>query len=943
MAGDPASLADRRPGKINERLEKWTASHLGELAMHHFARFCSCHRQARREVFSQERPAPHSVPWARAQYRLDRYVRPLAQHLNVLLDVERRHLSGTNHILVEAVQKSVTTFSIDAVDLDIQAVRWQGESVEFRVQEGGIKVYLARPLARGEQGALEVDYAVTAPRAGIYFVLPDVGYPQKTPQVWTQGQDDDSRYWFPCFDEPGAKVKAEMTVRAPAGFICTSNGALISEERGGEWWKFHWRAELPIPPYLITLTAVPFSEIKDSWRHRPVHYLVEKGREAEAQVSFGRTPEMMELFSRITGVDYPFEKYTQIAVAEFIMGGMENTSATTQTDLTLHGSELEEDFSSEDLVAHELAHQWFGDLVTCHTWAHGWLNESWATFMEAVWKEHAKGPDETQYFQYQDLQFYLSEDASLYRRPVVTNVYSDPAEIWDRHLYQKGGLILNMLRAELGVDDFWRGTQIYLQRHRGQTAETIDFQRAMEEACGRPLDWFFDQWLYHGGHPQFHVTYKWDEENKIAYVRIEQKQKEDRLTPLYKIHSVVQLFAGHDVSKEVRFKMEDRIKNIVVPMAEEPRAVRFDPDNHLLKTVEWDLPENMIEHQLQMAGDVVGKVWAMRSLAKKGSRRACAILGWSLLHDRFWGVRAEAAKALAEIRGEQAFSLLKEALNVERTARVRAAIAQALAHWKNDLAFAALKELAGPGEPLKVRSEALLGLGRTRHVKAFTELSQYLEEPSWRDLIRVSVCKAFGELRDDRAVPLLKAAVAYGTPIWARPAGLRALGSLALDSEELTDFVLDHLKDPFHAVRFAAIEALQGREAKKAIAALETLAHQSVDGHLKFAAHRAAAALRAGRERSKDHEFMKSEVERLAKENYVLKDRLDKFESLLEEWRGTRANPASHFKLKTLDKTETTKKSVRPLKKKLTDQQTKGTTGTPKTKRTPRPQKTGKR
>ena len=271
----------------------------------------------------------------------------------------------------------------------------------------------------------------------------------------------------------------------PSGFVATSNGALQTETRGGKTCTFHWTSSAAIPSYLVTLTVGKFSEIKEDWRGKPVIYLCEKGREDETKLSFGKTPQMMEYFSKIIGVDYPYEKYAQITAAEFIFGGMENISATTQTDTVLHPYEIEEDFSSDELVSHELAHQWFGDLVTCKTWSHGWLNEGWATFMESVFKEEDLGKDETQYYRYEEFKIYQGEDQSLYRRPIVSNVYSDPGEVWDRHIYQKGGLVLNSLKNELGHEDFWAGVKHYLQVHRGGTVETVDFQRALEQVSGR--------------------------------------------------------------------------------------------------------------------------------------------------------------------------------------------------------------------------------------------------------------------------------------------------------------------------------------------------------------------------------------------------------------------------------------------------------------------------
>ncbi|MEQ1666128.1 MAG: M1 family aminopeptidase, partial [Bdellovibrionales bacterium] len=269
--------------------------------------------------------------------------------------------------------------------------------------------------------------------------------------------------------------------------------------------------------------------------------------------------------------------------------------------------------------------------------------------METVFKEKDMGEDETQYYRYEELQIYLSEDSSVYRRPIVTNVYSDPAEIWDRHLYQKGGLILNLLRAELGADTFWKGTKLYLEKHQGQAVETIDFQRALEEASQRPLDWFFDQWIFKAGHPELKIVLDWDSKNKMAKVRLEQTQKKDALTPIHLINSFVEFFFEGGKSKKISLLMDHSVKNLVVPFEKEPIAMRFDSENQILKTVQWELSEKMIGEQLKLSGDVVGKIWAMKTLTKKATIKGQELLNERLKSDPFWGVRKEAALMLGKI------------------------------------------------------------------------------------------------------------------------------------------------------------------------------------------------------------------------------------------------------------------------------------------------------
>ena len=262
------------------------------------------------------------------------------------------------------------------------------------------------------------------------------------------------------------------------------------------------------------MVAGPFVEIAQGNAGAakvPVFYYVLPGREDDGERAFGNTPRMIELFEQRTGVPYPYARYSQIAVSDFIFGGMENTTATTQTDRTLHDAIAHLDFSSDPLVSHELAHQWFGDLLTCRDWAHAWLNEGFATFFEGVWREADLGYDEYLYDVFGWVSDYLEEDADRYRRPIVCNTFRDPIEIFDRHLYQKGAAVLHMLRGELGDARFWRSIRHYAERNARRNVETIDLVRAVEDATGRNLRAFFDQWIFTGGHPELEVSLAWDE------------------------------------------------------------------------------------------------------------------------------------------------------------------------------------------------------------------------------------------------------------------------------------------------------------------------------------------------------------------------------------------------------------------------------------------------
>ncbi len=843
---------------------------------------CRCHAQAswgfKGPDEAKAHVPAHTFPWATLQYPEERPVIPTTQSLDLVLDIDKEELSGSNTIQIRAQHKEVSSFKVDAVDLQIHDVQFNKKSVKFSVGAQATEVNLSRPLQRGDVGELKIVYSVRKPKAGLYFIKPDKEYPQRPVQVWTQGQDDDARFWFPSFDEPRIKCAFDLKVEVPSGFIATSNGALHSETRGGKTWTFHWKTSFAIPSYLATLTVGRFSEIKEDWKGKPVVYLCEKGREDEARVSFGKTPQMIDHFSQILGVDYPYEKYTQVAVSEFIFGGMENTSATTQTDSTLHPYEIEEDYSSDDLVSHELAHQWFGDLVTCKTWWHGWLNEGWATFMETVFKEHDRGRDENDYYRYELLEMYLGEDRGLYRRPIVTNFFSDPGEVWDRHTYEKGALVLNTLKGELGDEDFWAGTRHYLQTHKGGIVETVDFQRAMEQVSGRSLQEFFDQWIYKSGYPELKIGFTWDDKTRTAEVKFEQKQNLTTETPVFKLNSEIEFILGDGKKLAFPVALTQKEQNFYFHLDAKPSYCRFDVGNKILKTLEWAIPLEMAKEQLKKDGDVVGKIWAMKQLAKDASKEGVEALVDRLRSDKFWGLRAEAATCLGEARTEEALKALVSALNEEGTSKVRTKICAALGEFRDERAGEALMQTLEKDKSLFVKGAAASSLGKTKSPKAFDALKGALRHKTWNDWLAGQVYNGLKQLRDERALDLFLSGAQYGAPKFSRIYAVAGLGEYGLNRPDVTEFLQQALSDPYFRVRFFAAEALVKRKDPTAVGSLEETGHRANDGHLKAAVFRAARRLRDGLQRPEELNVFKESLDKLSDENRKLKDRLQRLE-----------------------------------------------------------------
>ncbi|MBW4467028.1 MAG: M1 family metallopeptidase, partial [Pegethrix bostrychoides GSE-TBD4-15B] len=446
------------------------------------------------------------LPGAKPHYTPDRPGQVEHIFLDLALDIPRQSYQGICQIRLNPVRCGVERLTLDAVDLQIQRVQVEGATRPFDYNGEQLQIQIL-PTVTGQPILIEIQYRVEKPQRGIYFIQPSADYPQKPTQVWTQGEDEDSRYWFPCFDYPGQLATSEIRVRVPQQYLAISNGELVSTETVGADKIYHWLQKEVHPSYLMTLAVGDFAELRDEWQGKPVTYYVEKGREADARRTMGDTPAMIEFFSQTYGYPYAFPKYAQVCVEDFIFGGMENTSTTLLTDRCLLDERAALDNrNAESLVAHELAHQWFGDLVVIKHWSHAWIKEGMASYAEVLWTNRQYGAEAAAYYYLEEARSYLSEDSSRYRRPMVTHIYREAIELYDRHLYEKGACVYHMIRAELGDELFFKTIQRFVQDNAHRTVETVDLLRAIEKASGRNLQFLFDQYVFRGGHPDYKVA-----------------------------------------------------------------------------------------------------------------------------------------------------------------------------------------------------------------------------------------------------------------------------------------------------------------------------------------------------------------------------------------------------------------------------------------------------
>jgi aminopeptidase N len=732
--------------------------------------------------------------------------------------------------------------------------------------------------------------------------------------AWTQCQDEDAHYFVPCLDQPGIKHpwRVTVTVDAPdaADWTVVGNGTLAS--RDGATWT--WDQPEAIPAYLLTVVVANMLVVQDQpGDGRPVRYLVPavdvSGRPAdEAQVRriFGRTPAMMDFLASRLGVPYPWPRYDQVIVHDFIFGGMENVAATTLTDVMLTDDRAALDNPWDDLVVHELMHQWFGDLVTCQDWSQGWLNEGWATYSEQLWKAHAEGQDEGDLHGWHALANYLAEDGGRYRRAIVSYRFREPIDVFDRHLYEKGSLVLRTLRAELGEAAFWVGVTAYLRTHAHGPVHTRDFQRAMERASGRNLDRFFQQWVLGAGHPTLKV--KLAHEDGLLTIKVDQAQAAGTVAddpeqvvaeafaftlPVAVVHRDA---AGVETVQRHRLPVKTRAAGFTLPCAEAPARVEVDPGLDLLSDLTVDGPRDWLIASLSGDSGAVGRIRAAKALAKEGSPIALRALCAAMAAEPCWGVRTELAALLGTHGGPEARAALLLAL-VEADPRVRRAVVEALAPLRQPEVAAALVKVAREGDPsvqvegaalvalggivaqLDVADPSLLGAGLAAD-DLVALLREALHRPAWADVLTQRALDGLSRTRRAEVLDVLIEHSGERFPDRVRATAAQGLGRLAEAVTEARKPAVDRLVDLARTaswrVRYFSLQALGGCRDARALGPLHEVHQTALEGRLRRTAFESAARL--GREAADPVAGLRDQLEKLREEGRTLRERLDKLE-----------------------------------------------------------------
>ncbi len=608
----------------------------------------------------KEDPSPAEELFTRSTYRaaeeLDWDL--LDTKLDLRFDWENETVIGNAILTMAPYFAPVEKIVLDAQGFNIGEVTYlqTGQKLDYTYDSMQLTVSLDRPYHRNEQIQIEIAYqahpsegshgsAAISSDKGLFFINPRREEGNKPQQIWTQGETEFNSRWFPTFDQPNERCTQEVTLTVQDRFTTLSNGALVSSKSNDDGTRTdRWVLDKPHAPYLFMVAVGEFAVVKDHWKDREVNYYVEPEYEKDARNIFAHTPEMLTFFSELTGMEYPWNKYSQVVVRDYVSGAMENTTAVIYGEFVQKDSRSLIDDDNDYIVAHELFHHWFGDYVTCESWANLTLNEGFANYAEYLWFEYKYGKDRASSHRLQEIEGYLFQTQDDIH-PLIDYAYADAGDMFDQHSYNKGGLVLHMLRHYVGDEAFFASLNHYLRKHALTAVEVDELRMAFEDVTGEDLNWFFDQWYLGAGHPIINMDYEWVNTRNELLVRVEQIQDTERHVPVFKIPTELGLFYADGRKEVLPIELDQRSQEVSIILAEAPSLVVLDPDRIQLALIncEYGLEDYRrmydFDASLQLRMEALSKIITSdESVDGKIVEQA--------LNDPFWMVRNQALNAI---------------------------------------------------------------------------------------------------------------------------------------------------------------------------------------------------------------------------------------------------------------------------------------------------------
>ena len=696
--------------------------------------------------FSQEK-GPVDSSWKQTpRYTPTRINNLVHTKLDVRFDYEKTSLLGKAWITLTPHFNPTAALTLDAKGMDILQVSMVQpdksiKSLEYSYDRKQLSIKLPRTYKKGENYTVYINY-VSKPNEyqketgtdpmlgvkGLYFINPKGEEKNKPIQIWTQGETESNSVWFPTIDQTQQKTTQELYMTVPSKYVTLSNGKLVSQKINTDGTRTdYWKMDLPHSPYLFFMGVGDYAVIKDSWKGKEVNYYVEKEFGPVAKKIFGNTPEMMTYFSKITGVEYPWVKYSQITGREYVAGAMENTTATIHQETAQQDArELTDGNIWEGTIAHELFHQWFGDYVTAESWSNLTLNESFADYSQTLWDEYKYGKDAGDAENFSGLQGYLMGDNA--KKDLVRFYYEDREQMFDGVSYQKGGRILHMLRKHIGDSAFFKGLNLYLSSNKFKAAEAHHLRLAFEEVSGMDLTWYFNQWYFGNGHPKLDIQYKYNEATKLATVVVKQIQATGKI---FRIPTFIDVYNGKTRTRN-QVWIEHAVDSFSFASATKPDLINFDGEKILLCEKKENKSVDNYIHQFYHAGNYLDRKEAVDFCGKKTDDPKALALLKDALNDPFHGIRLLAMGKI-DMKKDRFRKTYEETLallvNKETNRPVKASMIEGLGKTA-DAKYAALYEKNINDSSYSVAGASLDALSKVDSVLALKYAMELSNKPS---------------------------------------------------------------------------------------------------------------------------------------------------------------------------------------------------------------------
>ena len=732
--------------------------------------------------------------------------------IDIKINFEERAVEGKVELDIKMNSLPQDHLDIDATDMEIYNVSVKGVPSSFDTYRDKIVVY--GDFRAFSEHILTVTYK-SYPKRGGYFVEDEGGM-----QFWTHGESTDAHAWFPCFDYPNTRSQYEIRVTVPSDYSVISNGKLV-DRVDGDFSTFIFREDFRFPAYLVSVIAGKFSSFKQEWQGIPITSYYLPKFETLAERSFKNSPEMMEFISEKTGVKYPYSKYDQTCVSLFVMGGMENLSATTLTDRTLHDEIAHLDYQSEPLVCHEMAHQWFGDYVTCRDWSQAWLNEGFATYIALIYREKLKGKDEFLVDVENTKDVYLREFAGNYSRPIVERKYKEPEELFDRHLYQKASLFLRYLNYYLGDKVFWQGVKEYLENNKMSGVTTYDFRKALSNVSGFSLEVLYHQFLEEPGHPEFNV------EESVSRGKVQVKITQSGR--IFNLRVPARLYIA-DKSEEQEIHIEDKLTRLEFDR-KDFKGFSLDPESKVLGTITCQRPRESSRFLLRNGESVIERARAARELGNFGLSEISFLFD-SFELEKFWYVKGKIAEAISKIGGKRASTAVRKMLE-DSDYKVRREVAKSVANLSDDKLLDKLTEMFGSEDGYSLRANLLMSAQKIGKDKSKDLLLKGLETESYDSLIRVASINALGDLADITTIGTVKKYLRKDFDWQTRSAAISAISKFYWKDRTVAETLLKGLEDEFFVVRQSAARGIRDTEDLQLISRILPYLEKEHEGFVK--------------------------------------------------------------------------------------------------------------